>query len=76
MTSGQKLDEEFVAAVIAIFAKAARETLEAGVPIFGHDDGIDVMVRPDGSRFEIRYIPNATGENHYQIIRQINRTAA
>jgi len=74
----QELDEKFVAAAIAIFARAARETLEAGVPIFYHDEESDiyVMERPDGAKFEIRYIPGASAEHHYQIIRQINRTAA
>jgi len=73
----QELDEKFVAAAIAIFARAARETLEAGVPIFYADEnGVDIMERPDGAKFEIRYIPNAPAEHHYQIIRQLNRTAA
>jgi len=74
----QELDEKFVAAASAIFARAARETLEAGVPIFYHDEESDiyVMERPDGAKFEIRYNQNASAEHHYQIIRQLNRTAA
>ena len=34
------------------------------------------MEQPDGRRFEIRFIPNAPGEQNYEMIREIAATAA
>jgi hypothetical protein len=78
MASSKILDGQFVDSAISIFARASQETLDAGVPIFYRDpeSGMDVMERPDGSRFQVLFLSNAPLEDHYQIVRQLNRTAA
>ena len=45
------------------------ETLAAGLPVFYLDDGVELMERPDGRRFEIRWIADASYPNNYDIIR-------
>ena len=79
MASESHFREEFSEErVQAAIAKAVAETLAAGVPIFYRDSktGIDIMQQPDGRRFEVRYIPGAPAEQHYEILRELDRAAA
>jgi hypothetical protein len=47
-------------AVRAAGRKAFTETLSAGLPVFYIDgEGLNVMERADGRRFEIRWLPGA-----------------
>ena len=47
-------------AVRAAGRKAFAETLVAGLPVFYVDgEGLNVMERADGRRFEIRWLPDA-----------------
>ncbi len=64
--------------VEAAIEQARRETLAAGVPLFYHDSvsGRDVMERPDGRIFEIRFKAGAPRENHYEVLRELGRNAA
>jgi hypothetical protein len=52
--------------------------MQAGVAIFYRDSasGINFMEQPDGRRFEIRYIPNSSGDGNQQIIRELSSRAA
>lgn len=70
--------DELEAAFKAGAAEAVRESHKAGLPVFYHDyrAGIDVMEQPDGRRFEIRYIPNAPGDQNHEVVRELTRTAA
>ena len=72
------LSEEFTRKVIEACDQARRETLAAGVPVFYRDEdtGLDVMEQNDGRRFEIRYIPGAPRDRHYEIVREIVVPAA
>ena len=78
MQNNDSLGDDFTAAVIAAIVSAREETLRAGVPVFYRDSetGIEVMELPDGRRFEIRYIPGAPRERHYEVLREVGRTAA
>jgi hypothetical protein len=70
--------EEFDAAVVSAGARARKETLEAGVPVFYRDSvsGLELMEYPDGRKFEIRFVPNAPREHNYEVLREISRSAA
>lgn len=65
--------EEFNDQVQAAFVQAREETLAHGVAVFYRDDktGIEVMERPDGRFFEIRYNPGAPRERIYDVIREL-----
>jgi hypothetical protein len=66
---------EFDDAVSAAGHKAFAEALAAGLSVFYIDgEGLNVMERADGRRFEIRWLP-PSGEN-YQIIRELTAHAA
>ncbi len=71
------LSDEFAAQAAAAGDRARLDAL-ARVPVFYEDpqSGLDVMEQPDGRRFEIRFIPNAPGEQNYEVIREIAATAA
>lgn len=73
-----QLDEAFEVAAVEAFAEARQEALEAGIPVFYRDSesGANIMERPDGRKFEIRYSLNAPSDKHYEIIRELSRTAA
>lgn len=76
-----KLDifsDEFDTAIAAAGIGARKETLEAGVPVFYRDclSGLDLMEYPDGRRFEIRYVPGASREHNYEVLREISKSAA
>jgi hypothetical protein len=78
MANGDCFDETFDLTVKTAVAQERIETLAAGVPLFYRDSasGRDVMERPDGRVFEIRFIPGAPRENHYEVLRELSRTAA
>jgi hypothetical protein len=56
---------DFDEAVRAAGRKAFAEALTSGVPVFYVDgDGLNVMERADGRKFEIRWLPGApSGKN-------------
>jgi len=57
--------------------QAFLETLAAGLPVFYRDtDGLNVMQRPDGRRFEIRWVPGAPSGENYEVIRELTAHAA
>jgi hypothetical protein len=70
--------DEFTAAVALAGARARKETLEAGVPVFYRDSvsRLDLMECPDGRRFEIRFVPGAAREHNYEVLREISRSSA
>ena len=72
------MSEEFAAQAAAAGNRARLDALARGVSVFYEDPatGLDVMERPDGRRFEVRYIPNAPAERNYEIIREIAVPAA
>ena len=78
MDSGEFFQEEFTAAIISAGARARLDTLKAGVPVFYRDwkHNLDVMERPDGRKFEVCFISGAPGESNYQVIRELDETAA
>ncbi len=78
MARGQFFDDEFKAAVRRAGARARIETLQAGVPVFYHDAGrnLDIMEHPSGRKFEIRFLRNAPGEENYEVLRELDETAA
>jgi hypothetical protein len=56
---------------------AFEETLAAGLPVFYIDgEGLNVMERADGRRFEIRWLPGARSGENYGIIRELTAHAA
>jgi len=68
---------EFDEAVRAACHQAFLETLAAGLPVFYRDtDGLNVMHRPDGRRFEIRWVPGAPSGENYEVIRELTAHAA
>jgi hypothetical protein len=68
---------EFDTAAVAAYDRAFQETLSAGVPVFYIDaDGRNVMENPDGSRFEIEWIPGAPSGRNYRPVRALSRRAA
>lgn len=72
------LSDEFAAQTAAAGERARLDALAKGVPVFYEDrqSGLDIMEHPDGRRFEIRFIPNAPGDQNYEIIREIAAPAA
>ena len=68
---------QFDEAVRAATRNALAETLAAGLPVFYIDgDGLNVMERADGRRFEIRWLPGAPSGENYEIIRELTAYAA
>jgi hypothetical protein len=68
---------EFDEAVRTAGRQAFSETLAAGLAVFYRDDaGINVMERPDGRKFEIRWLPGAPSGANYEIIRELTAHAA
>lgn len=67
---------EFDEAVRAVAQRAFNDTLAAGLPVFYVDaDGINVMQLPDGSRFEIRWLPGAPSGQNYEKVRELTARA-
>jgi hypothetical protein len=68
---------EFDEAVAAAGHAAYLRTLAAGRPAFILDDeGRNVMVCPDGRRFEIRWRPGAPAGENYEILGELKAHAA
>lgn len=66
------LGEEFAQRAAAAWNRARAEALRNGHPVFFEDeDGRYLMERPDGKRFEVRFIPNAPGDANYEILREL-----
>ncbi len=78
MASGQFFDDEFKAAVRLAGARARIETLQAGVPVFYRDTGrnLNIMEHPSGRKFEIRFLDGAPGNRNYEVLRELDETAA
>ena len=78
MESGQFFDDEFKAAVGVAGGRARIETLQAGVPVFYRDTvrNMDVMEHPSGRKFEIRFLDIAVSDENYEIVRELDETAA
>jgi len=70
--------DEFTAAVVAAVARARERDLKAGIPIFYQGEASDeyVMEHPDGRKFQIRFIPGAPRDRHYEIVREIPASAS
>ncbi len=70
--------DEVTVAFQAAVAEARADALAAGVSIFYRDSatGLEVMEQPDGRIFEIRFIPGAPRESHYEVLRELRRNAA
>jgi len=67
---------QFDDAVRAAGRRAFAETLAAGLPVFFIDaDGLNVMERGDGRRFEIRWLPGAPSGENYEVIRELTAHA-
>ncbi len=78
MASGKFFEADFTAAVKAAGNQARLATLQAGVPVFYRDFArkLDVMEEPDGRKYEIRFIRGATGEQTFEVLRQLEEIAA
>jgi hypothetical protein len=78
MEIGQFFDDEFKAAVRLAGDRARIETLQAGVPVFYRDTrrGLDILEHPRGRKYEIRFIDGAPGDRNYEVIRELDETAA
>ena len=72
------LNDEFERAASVAVKSAIRDLLDHGIPIFYRDErtGIEIMEQPDGRRFEIRYIPGAAADRNYEIVREVEASAA
>ena len=75
-----KLDtfgEDVMIAFRAAAAQARVDALAAGVPIFYRDSatGLDVMEQPGGRKFEIRYVPDASRDRNYEVVRELSGSA-
>ena len=67
---------EFDQAVWEAGHKAYLDTLAAGRPAFIMEDGLNLMVMPDGRRFEIRWLPGRPGGENYEVVREVKADAA
>jgi hypothetical protein len=68
---------QFDDAVWAACHKAFAEALAAGLTVFYVDgEGLNVMERADGRRFEIRWLPGAPSGENYEILRELTARAA
>ncbi len=78
MGSAQFFDEEFKAAIRLAGARARLETLQAGVPVFYRDTrrNLDIMEHPSGRKYEIRFLDGAPGDRNYEVLRELDETAA
>jgi hypothetical protein len=68
---------EFDDAVRAAGRKAFAEALASGVPVFYVDaDGLNVMERGDGRKFEVHWLPGAPSGENYEVVRELTAHAA
>jgi hypothetical protein len=57
--------------------QAFTETLAAGLPVFYVDaQGLDILQRPGGRRFEVRWIPGGPAGKNYTVVRELTTNAA
>ena len=57
--------------------EAFDQTLAAGLPVLDIDgDGLNVMKRADGRKFEIRWLPGAPSGENYEVVRELTAHAA
>lgn len=70
--------DEVTAVFQAATAQAGKDLLAAGIPIFYRDSeaGLNVMEQPGGRKFEIRYVAGAPRERNYEVVRELDRSAA
>lgn len=69
--------EEFHKAMWEAGHAAFERTLAAGLPVFYLDsDGRDLMLQPDGRKFEVRWIPGAPSGHNWEIVRELKEHAA
>lgn len=78
METSQFFDDDFKAAVRVAGAQARIETLQAGVPVFYRDRArnLNIIEHPSGRKFEIRFLDGAPGDRNYEVIRELDETAA
>lgn len=68
---------DFEGAVRAAGRKAFVEALTSGLPVFYVDaEGLNVMERSDGRKYEIRWLPGASSGENYEVIRELTAHAA
>jgi hypothetical protein len=68
---------EFESAVCAAGRDAFDHALASGIPAFYIDaDGVNVMERKDGRKFEVRWLPGAPSGENYEIIRELTAHAS
>jgi hypothetical protein len=68
---------EFDGAVRSAGRRAFAEALASGLPVFYVDaEGLNVMERNDGRKFEIRWLPGGPSGENYEIIRELTAHAA
>jgi len=74
MESNPFFDDEFKAAVRVAGAQARI----AGVPVFYRDRrrSLNIMESPNGRKFEIRFLDGAPGDRNYEVLRELDETAA
>ena len=70
--------EEFTRQMQENARREVEKSFAAGIPVFYKDweTGMDIMEHPKGRRFEIRYIPGAPRDRNYEIIRELQASAA
>jgi hypothetical protein len=63
--------DEFARLVAKATDGARRELLSSGVEVVYRDNltGIDILERPDGRCFEIRFLPE--GDPNYEVLREL-----
>lgn len=78
METAPFFDDDFKAAVRLAGARARIETLQAGVPVFYRDSrrNLDVMEHPSGRKYEVRFLAGAPGDQNYEVLRELDETAA
>jgi len=71
-------NDDFKDAVRVSGAQARIETLQAGVPVFywDHVRKLNLIEHPSGRKFEIRFLDGAPGDRNYEVIRELDETAA
>ena len=77
-TTVTSLTTRFKTAVRVAGANARMATLRAGVPVFYRDAkrNLNIVEHPNGRRFEIRFVANAPGERNFEVVSELDDTAA
>lgn len=78
MGNAHFFDDDFKAAVRLAGARARIETLQAGFPVFYRDteQNMDIMEHPNGRKFEIRFLDGTRSDQNYEVLRELDETAA